>query len=102
MQSPFRSGRGPDLFTKRSSARRRGMLVFALLLVALLVVAVVARSNGSSHPSRQAGGPNGSGHHSPGAGGRPIPIKHVVFIVKENRTFDNLFGRYPGADGTTT
>jgi phospholipase C len=28
------------------------------------------------------------------------PIKHIVFIVKENRTFDNLFGRYPGADGT--
>jgi phospholipase C len=30
------------------------------------------------------------------------PIKHVVFIVKENRSFDNYFGRYPGADGTTT
>jgi phospholipase C len=30
------------------------------------------------------------------------PIKHVVFLVKENRSFDNFFGRYPGADGTTT
>jgi phospholipase C len=30
------------------------------------------------------------------------PIKHVVFIIKENRTFDTFFGRYPGADGTTT
>jgi phospholipase C len=29
------------------------------------------------------------------------PIKHVVFIVKENRSFDNFYGRYPGADGTT-
>jgi hypothetical protein len=29
-------------------------------------------------------------------------IKHVVFILKENRTFDTLFGRFPGADGTTT
>jgi phospholipase C len=29
------------------------------------------------------------------------PIEHVVFIVKENRTFDNFFGRYPGADGAT-
>jgi phospholipase C len=28
-----------------------------------------------------------------------IPIEKVVFIVKENRTFDNLFGRFPGADG---
>ena len=30
------------------------------------------------------------------------PIKHVVFIVKENRTFDEMFGRFPGADGATT
>jgi phospholipase C len=30
----------------------------------------------------------------------PCPIKHVVFIIKENHSFDNLFGRFPGADGT--
>src|SRR5438067_9796212 len=29
-------------------------------------------------------------------------IKHVVFLIKENRTFDTLFGTFPGADGTTT
>jgi phospholipase C len=29
-------------------------------------------------------------------------IKHVVFLIKENRTFDMLFGRFPGADGATT
>jgi phospholipase C len=28
-------------------------------------------------------------------------IRHVVFLVKENRTFDHLFGRFPGADGVT-
>ena len=28
-------------------------------------------------------------------------ITHVIFIVKENRTFDTLFGRFPGADGAT-
>src|SRR2546430_15482564 len=27
------------------------------------------------------------------------PIQHVVIIVKENHTFDNYFGRFPGADG---
>lgn len=27
-------------------------------------------------------------------------IKHIVFIVKENRTFDHMFGRFPGAEGT--
>jgi phospholipase C len=30
------------------------------------------------------------------------PIKHVVFLIKENRTFDNMFGMFPGADGATT
>ena len=29
-------------------------------------------------------------------------IEHIVFIVKENRTFDNYFGTFPGADGTTS
>ena len=28
-------------------------------------------------------------------------IEHIVFLVKENRTFDHLFGRFPGADGVT-
>jgi phospholipase C len=37
----------------------------------------------------------------------PVPaalslIKHVVFIVKENRSFDTYFGAFPGADGATT
>ncbi|MGH2701381.1 MAG: phospholipase C [Actinomycetota bacterium] len=30
-----------------------------------------------------------------------FPIKHIVLIIKENRTFDNYFARYPGADGAT-
>lgn len=28
------------------------------------------------------------------------PIKHVIIIVRENHSFDNMFGRFPGADGT--
>jgi len=30
------------------------------------------------------------------------PIQHIVFIVKENHTFDNYFGRFTGANGATT
>ena len=26
-------------------------------------------------------------------------VKHVVIIVKENHTFDNYFGRFPGVNG---
>jgi len=29
-------------------------------------------------------------------------IQHVVFIIKENRTFDSYFGTFPGANGATT
>jgi phospholipase C len=29
------------------------------------------------------------------------PIKHVIFLIKENRTFDQIFGRFPGANGVT-
>jgi phospholipase C len=29
------------------------------------------------------------------------PIKHVVFVIKENRTFDNMFGLFPGANGVS-
>ena len=30
------------------------------------------------------------------------PIQHIVIILKENHTFDNYFGAYPGVNGTTT
>ncbi|MCL2448127.1 MAG: hypothetical protein FWD17_04180, partial [Polyangiaceae bacterium] len=29
-----------------------------------------------------------------------IPIKHVIVVIKENHTFDNYFGSFPGANGT--
>ncbi len=29
-------------------------------------------------------------------------IQHIVFIMKENRSFDQYFGTYPGANGATT
>ena len=28
-----------------------------------------------------------------------IPIKHFVYIIQENISFDHYFGTYPGADG---
>jgi phospholipase C len=28
------------------------------------------------------------------------PIKHVIYLMLENRSFDNLFGRFPGVNGT--
>ena len=28
-------------------------------------------------------------------------IQHIVYFIKENRTFDHMFGRFPGANGAT-
>ena len=30
------------------------------------------------------------------------PIKQVIYVMLENRSFDNLFGRFPGVDGAKT
>ncbi len=30
----------------------------------------------------------------------PSPIQHVVIVIQENRSFDNFFAGYPGADGS--
>jgi phospholipase C len=30
-----------------------------------------------------------------------MPIKHVVVVIKENHTFDNYFGSFPNAEGST-
>ncbi len=47
------------------------------------------------------GGTDVSGHEQ-----RPVrarsPIQHIVFILKENHTFDSLFGTFPGANGAST
>jgi len=41
--------------------------------------------------------------HSASSGAKDITvIQHIVFIIKENRSFDNYFGAYPGANGATT
>lgn len=42
-----------------------------------------------------------AGLTSPGARAAEGKITHIVFIIKENRTFDHMFGRFPGADGAT-
>jgi len=42
-----------------------------------------------------AGGPQ----HTRTEAGRKI--QHIIFLIKENRTFDNYFGTYPGANGAT-
>lgn len=33
---------------------------------------------------------------------RKSPIKHIIYVTKENRTFDDVFGQFPGVSGDPT
>ncbi len=57
---------------------------------------------GGSTPSNPPGSGNGNGGSGGTGTGSMDVIQHIVFIIRENRTFDNYFGTYPGAEGTTT
>src|SRR5579875_3661606 len=63
-------------------------VVFAVLLVAL---------TGCSHQFASSTLPDG-GAATVASASSNTPIEHVVIIVQENRTVDNLFNGYPGAD----
>src|SRR5580692_1893852 len=91
---------------------RRVVLVAALCAC----VATVAACSGSG--SSGGGGPQGGSVPPTHAPATPTPaptatatmppsaippaIKHIVVIVQENRSFDNLFYGYPGANTATS
>ena len=50
----------------------------------------------------EGGGNDGGSPESGGPHLAKLPVKNVVFFVKENRTFDVYFGKFPGANGATT
>jgi phospholipase C len=66
---------------------------FLLLIVAAGVVACAGGNSVSSVPAVTG---------SAGQSLSKTPIQHVVIVIQENRSFDNLFATFPGADGTTT
>jgi len=40
--------------------------------------------------------------HGAMAQGNMNQIQHIIFLVRENRSFDHYFGLFPGADGAST
>jgi phospholipase C len=68
-----------------------------LSILFLVLASVACESGGSERPEARAARPSDSAEVQ----GLRESIEHVVFIIKENRTFDHYFGRYPGADGAT-
>ncbi len=58
----------------------------------------LAGCSNASTPALSPGRPNAS---SPDAASTKY-IKHVIIMIQENRSFDNLFATFPGADGATS
>lgn len=85
----------------RSPGRR--LTLTAVLAGILALVAGFAflddRGTPKDPPGLQEGRPEAAPKSSRKTRAAHTPIEHVVFLIKENRTFDNYFGRYPGADG---
>jgi phospholipase C len=93
----------------RMLSRRRRTFAVVLLLAVGGFFATRSLSAEGPEPSGAVAPPDGEptsptpGDPTPTEDGidrEEIPIKHIVFIIKENRTFDNYFARYPGAEGT--
>lgn len=71
--------------------RRLACALAAAALLAGCVNSAAPRALPASQRSVEVKGRSGS-----------TPIQHVVLIVQENRTFNDFFATYPGADGSTT
>jgi phospholipase C len=85
---------GLSLFPPLGGSVKRSVVRCLLLILAGL--ATLAGCGGSQAPPMPGGLslPSRSGSSS-------SPIQHVVMIVQENRTFDNFFAGFPGANGAT-
>ncbi len=62
----------------------------------------VTRPRPSPTPSPASSPTAARAQSSPNAAASLDKIQHIVFIIKENRTFDTYFGTFPGADGATS
>jgi phospholipase C len=68
------------------NTRQRVATLFAAVGVLLVAVVVYVSSRGGGETTHRA----------------QYPIKHIIIIDKENRSFDEMFGLFPGADGASS
>jgi len=74
----------------------------SLLVILLVLSSALLLTLGNAQRTRPGSDRPENGERIQG----PVPglnkIQHIVFIIKENRTFDNYFGTFPGANGATS
>lgn len=84
---------------RTSLSRRSQLAIFALFIVA--AGTSLGQSAAKTSEADQAGVSSVAEAQSSNRSGLSV-IQHVVFLIKENRTFDNYFGTFSGADGVTS
>ena len=93
---------GPLKRVRRGHARVGFVAILvATFAIGVVVVAVQPEKNASTSPPTEATPFLAKTTDAATVKLARSKIKHIVFLVKENRTFDNLFGTFPGANGTT-
>jgi phospholipase C len=81
----------------------------AAVATGLALTGCFFHNGSSSTPAPDVLEPGSVASPSPSGGSDPAQIDlarrqidHIIFVIKENRTFDTLFGQFPGADGATS
>jgi len=70
---------------------------YCIFALSLCLTLSACGGSSSSLPGPGSTSNNGPSRHKTGT-----PIQHIVLLIQENRTFNNLFAQFPGATGTTT
>jgi phospholipase C len=78
------------------------MVLRAALGSAIFICILLAGCGGSNSSNSGASSGTPSGNPPPGPTPESAKIQHVVIILQENRTVDNLFNGFPGADTVTS
>jgi phospholipase C len=90
---------------RRNERPRNGRRIHRLSRALRLLTCAFAASLALSACGGASGGsaslPQGTPLNN-GNGASKMPIKHIVLMIQENRTFNDLFATFPGAIGTTT
>jgi phospholipase C len=76
-----------------AAARCRAVASFAFVFLALTLTGQAAGAAPQFGPLWSVAAPPAV------SDGRLAKLKHLIFIIQENRSFDHYFGTYPGADG---
>ncbi|MFN2594887.1 MAG: phospholipase C [Actinomycetota bacterium] len=87
--------------------RRRTVFLVGLVLIVIFGFWLTHRGRDGSNASASGSGnrPQSQAPASISPTGKArkstLPIKHIIYVIKENRSYDNYFGRYPRGDGAT-